>query len=155
MDISKAKEMLNKTFESKTKNKTNKSKSGIGWEIGAYSIRGLSVAIPAAVTMTLEDTWVKNGIGLLATMLIIAMLIIYKEPIKKASKYAPGVIPFAIFVVLAIFFETTSKALLTIGTSGLSGSVLAVPLHAKYLIIKKNTKSPELTALENIANTLK
>lgn len=127
---------------------------GIGWEIGAYSVRGLSVAIPAAVIMTLENSWVKSGLGLLAVVLIIALLIIFKDPIKRASSYAPGVIPFAIFVVISIFFDTTAQALFTVGMSGLSGCVAATPLHLVYLSKNKQTKSPELQALENIAKKL-
>lgn len=159
MDIDKAKQLLNSTSK-KTKAASDKVKAasktpGIGWEVGAYTIRGISLIVPAAVIMTMENSWVKNGLGLLATVLIIALLIVFKEPVKKASGYAPGVIPFSIFVVLAIFFETTSQALLTIGISGLGGSVAAIPLHAKHLSCQQNEKSPELVALETIAQKIK
>ena len=159
MDIDKAKELLNKASD-KSKEATKKVKAvsktpGIWWEVGAYATRTISVVTPATIIMTLEDSWVKNGLGLLATLLIIAVLIIFKDPIKKASGYAPGVIPFAIFVVVAIFFDTTSKSLLTIGISGLSGCTLAIPMHIKYLSCQKQVKSPELEALETIAAKLK
>lgn len=131
-----------------------KNKNGIGWEIAAYTVRGVSVAIPACVTMAIENSWVKTGIGFLAMLLIVALFIIYKEPIKKASGYMPGVIPFSIFVIIALFFKTTSQALLTIGISGLTGSVIAIPLHAKYSL-SKNADSEELHILRNIVDKLK
>ena len=153
MNINEAKEQLNGSTKKKTNAKA--SSSGIGWEIGAYTVRGVSVALPAIVIMCLENSWIKNGIGLLATLLIIALLIIFKEPLKAASSYAPGVVPFTIFIVIAIFFNTTSQSLMTIGISGLSGSVAAIPLHAKYLATKKQEESPELQALKDIAEKLK
>lgn len=130
------------------------SKPGIGWEIGAYSIRGISVALPAVVIMFMENSWVKSGLGLLATLLIVAMIIVFKEPIKKAMGYAPGVIPFTIFVIIAIFFNTVSNAFLTIGISGLAGSAAAIPLHVKYLSLQNTKKTPEQEALERIASSL-
>ena len=159
MDIEKAKELLNKTSKksSATIKKTNSvlTTRGIGWEIGAYAVRALSVATPTAIIMTLENSWVKNGLGLLATLLIIALLIIFKEPIKVATSYAPGVIPFAIFIVVALFFHTTAQSLLAVGISGLAGSFAAIPLHVKYLSYQRTEKSPELTTLETIAESLK
>lgn len=159
MDIEKAKELLNKTTKKSAsvskKTNTMLNTPGIGWEIGAYTVRAVSVATPAAIIMTLENSWAKSGLGLLATLLIIALLIIFKEPIKIATNYAPGVIPFAIFIVVALFFDTTAKSLLTIGISGLAGSFAAIPLHIKYLACQKTEKSPELTALETIAESLK
>lgn len=125
------------------------------WEIGAYIVRTISVGVPACVIMTLENSWVKSGIGLLATFLLIALAIIYKEPIKKAAGFAPGVFPFLIFVIIALFFNTTANALLTIGLSGLGGSVVAIPLHYKYLQSKKPPEEdPQLTVLKDIANKL-
>ena len=125
------------------------------WEISAYIVRTLSVGVPAAVIMTLENSWVKSGIGLLATFLLIALAIIYKEPIKKAAGFAPGVFPFLIFVIIALFFNTTANALLTIGLSGLGGSIVAIPLHYKYLQSKKPPEEdPQLTVLKDIANKL-
>jgi hypothetical protein len=125
------------------------------WEIGAYIVRTISVGVPACVIMTLENSWVKSGIGLLATFLLIALAIIYKEPIKKAAGFAPGVFPFLIFVIIALFFNTTANALLTIGLSGLGGSIVAIPLHYKYLQSKKPPEEdPQLTVLKDIANKL-
>lgn len=125
------------------------------WEIGAYIVRTISVGVPACVIMTLENSWVKSGIGLLATFLLIALAIIYKEPIKKAAGFAPGVFPFLIFVIIALFFNTTANALLTIGLSGLGGSTVAIPLHYKYLQSKKPPEEdPQLTVLKDIANKL-
>lgn len=136
------------------KAKKLKSSNGYGWEVSAYVLRGLSVAVPSGVIMCLENSWVKTGMGLLATLLIISLFLIYKEPIKKMMGYAPGVIPFACFVVISVFFQTTANALLTIGISGLAGSIAAVPLHLKYLSVQKQAKSATQTALENIAETL-
>lgn len=125
------------------------------WEISAYIVRTISVGVPACVIMTLENSWVKSGIGLLATFLLIALAIIYKEPIKKAAGFAPGVFPFLIFVIIALFFNTTANALLTIGLSGLGGSIVAIPLHYKYLQSKKPPEEdPQLTVLKDIANKL-
>lgn len=125
------------------------------WEIGAYIVRTISVGVPACVIMTLENSWVKSGIGLLATFLLIALAIIYKEPVKKAAGFAPGVFPFLIFVIIALFFNTTANALLTIGLSGLGGSIVAIPLHYKYLQSKKPPEEdPQLTVLKDIANKL-
>lgn len=125
------------------------------WEIGAYIVRTISVGVPACVIMTLENSWVKSGIGLLATFLLIALAIIYKEPIKKAAGFAPGVFPFLIFVIIALFFNTTANALLTIGLSGLGGSIVAIPLHYKYLQSKKPPEEDsQLTVLKDIANKL-
>lgn len=128
---------------------------GIGWEIGAYAVRSISVATPAVIIMTLENSWVKTGLGLLATFVIIALILIFKEPIKKASDYAPGAVIFTIFIVIAIFFKTVSNVLLTVGISGVGGSILSVPLHVKYLSAQKQEKSPELLALEQLAEKLK
>lgn len=137
-------------------NKSNgKSTTGFGWEIAAYAIRAVGTGTPAVVIMCLEDSWVKNGIGLLATLLIIALLIIFKEPIQTAAGYAPGVIPFAIFTAIAAFFQTTAYALLTIGISGLASCGIAIPFHAKYLSMQKAKKTPEQEALESIAASLK
>lgn len=146
-----AKAILN----NKVKTAKQESKNpGFGWEIAAYVIRTVGVGTPAIVIMCLEDSWVKTGIGLLATLLIIAMLIIFKEPIKTATAYAPGVLPFAIFVVLALFFQTSANALLTIGISGLASCGIAIPFHAKYLSQQDTKKTPELEALEAIAKSL-
>ena len=156
MDANKAKELLNAVSTKKsTKTDNAKSKTGMGWEISAYTIRAASVSVPAVIVMCMENSWLRNGLGLMATVLIIALLIIFKEPIKKASGYAPGVIPFAIFVTLAIFFDTSAKILLTVGISGLSGSIIAIPFHVKYLSYQQKDKSRALTALENIADSLK
>ena len=137
---------------------TSKAKSfnkNTWWEISAYIVRTISVGVPACVIMTLENSWVKSGIGLLATFLLIALAIIYKEPIKKAAGFAPGVFPFLIFVIIALFFNTTANALLTIGLSGLGGSIVAIPLHYKYLQSKKPPEEdPQLTVLKDIANKL-
>lgn len=138
--------------EETSKKKFNKN---IWWEVSAYVIRGLSVAVPAAIIITIENSWVKSGIGLTLTVVLIALAIIYKEPIKKAAGYAPGVIPFTIFVIIALFFNTTANALLTVGLSGLGGSIISVPLHYKYLKSKENTDSKELSVLKDIAETLK
>ena len=151
MGIEKAKTLVNNKKVAKKKRNT----SGIGWEIGAYATRGVSVLIPAVVIMTLEGSWVKNGLGLLATLLIIAMLIIFKKPIKSASNYAPGVIPFTAFIVIAIFFNTTAKALLTVGISGLTGSIAAIPFHLKYLSYSKTEDSQVLELLNTLTNKLK
>lgn len=155
MDIENAKTLLNKTKTVTNKVKENSKNPGFAWEAAAYAVRGVSASAPAVVIMCLENSWVKTSIGLLATVLIIALLIIFKEPLKTAASYAPGVIPFAIFVVVAMFFQATSRALLTVGISGLTGSGIAVPLHLKYLSYKKTEKSPELQALEQIAEQLK
>lgn len=152
----------NKAKAAKLKEKvdkvTSKAKSfnkNTWWEISAYIVRTISVGVPAAVIMTLENSWVKSGIGLLATFLLIALAIIYKEPVKKAAGYAPGVFPFLIFVIIALFFNTTANALLTIGLSGLGGSIVAIPLHYKYLQSKKPPEEdPQLTVLKDIANKL-
>lgn len=155
MDTNRAKELLN-SISHKTKDKTKKltKTPGFGWEIGAYGVRTICVGVPAAVIMSLEGTWVKNGLGLMATILIIALFIIYRKPIKAAANYAPGVIPFSIFMLIGIFFNTTAASLLTIGVSGLTGSILAIPLHAKYLS-KQNTESDELQALRAMNKQLK
>lgn len=157
MNIENAKELLNKVSTKVKRTKVEKAGKapGIGWEIGAYSVRGVSVAAPSITIMCLENSWVKTGLGLMATVLIIALLIIFKDPIKTASGYAPGVIPFAIFIVIALFFDTTAKTLLTVGVSGFGGSVISIPLHLKYLSHQKTEKSPELQALETIAERLK
>lgn len=146
-------ELRNKLSAKPDKSSTESS-SGLGWEIGAYSIRGISVALPAVIIMFLENSWVKTGLGLLATILIIAMVIIFREPIKKAMGYAPGVVPFTVFVIIAIFFNTTANALMTIGISGLGGSIVSIPLHLKYISMQKGTKTPEQILLENIANKI-
>ena len=74
---------------------------------------------------------------------------------KKGACYAPGVFPFLIFVIIAMFFNTTANALLTIGLSGLGGSIVAIPLHYKYLQSKKPPEEdPQLTVLKDIANKL-
>ena len=125
------------------------------WEISAYIIRALSVVVPAGVIMTLENSWIKSGIGLTCTIVLIALAIIFKKPIKSAAGYAPGVIPFTLFVIIALFFNTTANALLTVGLSGLGGSIAAVPLHYKYLKGKENTDSKELAVLKDIADALK
>ena len=138
---------------SDTVSKTKK-RPGIGWEIGAYAVRGLSVIVPAAVIMFLENSWIKSGIGLLATLMIIALVIIFKQPIKQATSYAPGVIPFTIFIVVAWFFSTTAYALYTIGISGLGGSIAAIPLHLKYISAQEEVKSPEQIELERITNAI-
>ena len=130
------------------------STTGIGWEITAYLIRAVGTGTPAIVIMCLENSWVKTGMGLLATLLIISMLIIFKKPIETATNYAPGVVPFAIFTVLAAFFQTTSYALLTIGVSGLASCGIAIPFHTKYLSMQATKKTPEQEALEQIANAL-
>lgn len=145
-----AKEELQKQETPKKKIDKN-----IWWEISAYIVRGLSAGVPAAIIMTLENSWVKSGIGLTLTIVLVALTIIYKEPIKKAAGYAPGVIPFTIFVIIALFFNTTANALLTVGLSGLGGSIIAVPLHYKYLKAKENTDSKELSVLKDIAEALK
>ena len=149
------KEYLNKktTGLSEKADKARKA-PGIGWEVAAYSVRGVSVAAPAVTIMCLENSWLKTGIGLFATLMIIALFIIYKKPIQKAMSYAPGVIPFSIFVAIAIFFNTVSNALLTIGISGLAGSVVAVPLHLKYTSLQETEKTPEQQSLERIASVL-
>ena len=139
----------------KQENPKKKIDKNIWWEISAYIVRGLSVGVPAAIIMTLENSWVKSGIGLTLTIVLVALAIIYKEPIKKAAGYAPGVIPFTIFVIIALFFNTTANALLTVGLSGLGGSIIAVPLHYKYLKAKENTDSKELSVLKDIAEALK
>lgn len=131
------------------------SKSGIGWEISAYTLRGVSVVIPASIIMIQENSWAKSGLGLLATLMLIALVVIFKEPIKKAAGYAPGVVPFTIFVIIAIFFRTATDALLTVGISGLSGSVASVPLHLKYISKQSQQKTPQEEALESIAESLK
>ena len=149
---------MNKFDEARNKltnaSTTKKEGTGIGWEIGAYTIRGVSVALPAIVIMILENSWVKNGLGLLATLLIIAILIIFRKPLKNAAGYAPGVIPFTIFVIIALFFNTTAQALLTVGISGLGGSVAAIPLHLKYISVQKDVKTPEQKLLETIVNKI-
>lgn len=152
MKINEAKEFLNKSNKDKPK---LIGTPGFGWEIGAYSIRAVSVLIPVLVIMALENSWVKSGLGLLATLLIVAMLIIFRKPLGHAAGYAPGVIPFSIFIVIATFFNTTAKSLLIVGTSGLAGSVLAIPLHIKYLRYQKAEKSPELLALEALTSKIK
>lgn len=155
MNIDKAKNALNAVSKKASTVSKKMHTPGIGWEIGAYSIRGVSVAVPAVVIMFLENSFVKSGLGLLATLLIVALLLIYKEPIKKAAGYAPGVLPFTIFIVLAIFFDTTAKSLFLIGSSGLGGSLLAIPFHLKYLNANKNEESEELKTLKTIAAKLK
>lgn len=150
MDIEKAKLQLNAPKEKHTK-----MSSGLKWEIAAYAVRAISTATPAVIVMFMENSWVKSGLGLTATVLLVALAIIFKEPLKKAMNYAPGVIPFTIFVIIAIFFNTTAKALLAIGISGLGGSIVAIPLHAKYLAYTDDTESPELQALKAIAKKLK
>lgn len=139
----------------KQENPKKKIDKNIWWEISAYIVRGLSAGVPAAIIMTLENSWAKSGIGLTLTIVLVALAIIYKEPIKKAAGYAPGVIPFTIFVIIALFFNTTANALLTVGLSGLGGSIIAVPLHYKYLKAKENTDSKELSVLKDIAEALK
>lgn len=125
------------------------------WEISAYIVRTLSVAIPTCVIITIDGSWVKSGIGLTATILLIALAIIYREPLKKAMGYAPGVVPFTIFVIVALFFNTTANALLTVGISGLGGSIAAIPLHYKYLQSKKPPEEdPQVTVLKSIAEKL-
>lgn len=155
MTINEAKAALN-TKSNKISNKLSELKNpGIGWEIGAYAVRGTSVIVPSVVIMALENSWFTTGLGLLATFVIMALLLIFKEPIKKASGYAPGIVTFAIFVVIAIFFDTVSDALLIIGLSGIAGSTAAIPLHLKYLSKNQQSKSPELMAIETLAERLK
>ena len=88
--LSEFQETIDKNSESikakkeKLKSKVNKIDKTVWWEIGAYLIRTLATAVPAVVIMTLENSWVKSGIGLTATILLIALALIYKEPLKKA-----------------------------------------------------------------------
>lgn len=153
MNIEKAKQQLNAKPDKNAK--TEKISSGIGWEIGAYAVRAGSVGGTAITIIAIENSWLKNGLGLMATLLIISLLLIFRKPIKSATNYAPGVIPFSIFIVLAIFFDTTAKSLFTIGISGLIGSVAAIPLHLKYLSYSDTNESPELKTLMNIIKKIK
>jgi hypothetical protein len=161
--LSEFQETIDKNSESikakkeKLKSKVNKIDKTVWWEIGAYLIRTLATAVPAVVIMTLENSWVKSGIGLTATILLIALALIYKEPLKKAMGAAPGVIPFTIFVIIALFFNTTANALLTVGLSGLGGSIVAIPFHYKYTQAQKakeNEDSEEVKVLKTIAEKL-
>lgn len=154
MKIAEARTALNSKTKKVTEILSKLKTPGIGWEIGAYGIRIVSVTVPAAVIMTLEDSWLKSSIGLMATFLIVAILFIMSEPIKKASNFAPGVLVFAIFIAIAVLFQTVSDVLLTIGISGLAGCIAAIPLHCKYLSRQEEQKSPELQALEKIANNI-
>lgn len=146
-----------KAKKEKLKNTVNKIDRSIWWEIGAYTIRTLSTAVPAVVIMALENSWVKTGMGLMCTILLIALALIYKEPLKKAMNNAPGVVPFTIFVIIALFFNTTANALLTVGLSGLGGSIVAIPFHYKYTQCQKaklNEESEEVKVLKTIAEKL-
>lgn len=150
-------ESTNKIKEKVTKvsDKLKTVNKNTWWEISAYIIRTLSVAVPTCVIITIEGSWVKSGIGLTATVLLIALAIIYRQPLKKAMGYAPGVVPFTIFVIVALFFNTTANALLTVGISGLGGSIIAIPLHYKYLQSKKPPEEdPQVTVLKSIAEKL-
>jgi hypothetical protein len=128
---------------------------GIGWEIAAYIVRALFVLVPAITIMALKDSWLKTGLSLLATLLIVSLLIVFKDPLKKASGYAPGAVPFAIFITLALLFKAVSNAFLTIGVFGLLGCLITIPLHLKFLSYKEQEKSPELQALETITSLLR
>ena len=136
------------------KTKKASKQPGFGWEVGAYAMRIVPTATPAIVITCLENSWVKTGLGLTATLIVIALLIIMREPISKAMGYAPGVVPFAVFVALGIFFKTAANALLIIGGCGLGGCVLSIPLHLKYLSCQSEKKSPELQALEKISEAV-
>jgi hypothetical protein len=160
MKLTDAKAALNAKDVSKKLSAASKKLSavkspGFGWEVGAYAIRSVSVVAPASIIMTLENSWVKSGIGLLAAFMIIALLVIFKEPIEKASNYAPGTFVFIIFVIIAVLFKTVSNVLLTVGISGMCGCGIAAPLHIKYLSYKKQEKSPELLAMETLCDRLK
>lgn len=105
----------------------------IWWEIAAYTVRILSCAIPAVVIMYQEHSWQKASLGLLASLVILATVIILYRPIKSLFKLAPGVLPFSVFIIVALLFKTMSDAFLIVGSAGLIGSVLAIPLHYRYL----------------------
>lgn len=134
-----------------TSKKFNKN---VLWEWGAYAIRTVSVVLPTAIITTINEAWTKTSIGFSATLIIIALLIIYKEPINKFRGAAPGVLPFAIFLVLAMFFYSTAENLFIVGISGFGGSIVATPLHIKYMQTKASEKSDEVKALETIAQKL-
>lgn len=128
---------------------------GVGWEISAYIVRIISVVVPACIIMYLQNSWVKNSLGLMATATIIAVILILKEPIKKASGFAPGIIIFSIMTLIAMLFNTVVEILFVVGISGLVGSGIAIPLHLKYISYKENEKSPELQAIEALVDKLK
>ena len=125
------------------------------WEIAAYAVRLLSCAIPAIIIMYQENSWQKASLSLIGTLLLIATIIILYRPIRAATKFIPGVIPFGAFVGIAFVFKTMADALLTIGIAGLVGSIIAIPLHYKYLSTQSSKADESLNSLKEIAETLK
>lgn len=125
------------------------------WEVAAYAIRILSVVIPAIIIMYQENSWQKASLGLVASLMIAAVVIIMYRPIRSAMKFIPGVVPFGIFVIAAIAFKTMSDALLVIGIAGLVGSVIAIPFHYKYISTIKANANEGLDTLKQIADNLK
>lgn len=145
--------MLSKIKENTQKLKTLKLTKDTKWEVLAYLIRISSCIIPAVIIMYTENSWKKASLSLLGSLVLVAIAIILYQPIKNAMSFIPGVVPFGIFVAIAIAFKTMADAFLIIGISGLCGSVLAVPFHYKYL--QSLSKDDEiLTTLSEINDKL-
>lgn len=123
------------------------------WEVTAYAIRVLSCVIPALIIMYQEHSWQKASLSLMGSLLVIAIVIIMFRPIKALFSFAPGVLPFAIFVGMSFAFKTMADAFLTIGISGLIGSVIAIPFHYRY-IQGLSTDDPFSRAIQDINSKL-
>ena len=146
---------VDKIKEKITAAKSQEFTKDMWWEIAAYIIRLVSVVVPAVVIMYQENSWQKASLGLIASLMIAAVVIIMYRPIRAAMKFVPGVIPFGVFVIAALAFRTMADALLVIGISGLAGSVVAIPFHYKYISTIKATANESVDALKQIAESLK
>lgn len=131
-----------------------KTTGNIWWEISAYAIRTTGIVAPSAIIATINHTWVKTSLGFSVTLMLLALFIIYQKPIKAAMNIAPGVIPFAVFLIAGYFFYTTATSLFIIGGSGLIGCSAAIPLHLKYAAETKDILSPETLALKALTEKL-
>lgn len=123
---------LKKTVKDKSENFRALGKN-VWWEVAAYAVRIVCCATPAIIIMYQENSWQKASLGLLASLVIVAIIMILYKPIKQLFSLAPGVLPFGIFIAVSIAFKTMADAFLIIGSCGLFGSILAIPLHYKYL----------------------
>jgi len=144
------------SLKKETGQDTTKNVSGgnIWWEISAYAIRTIGIVTPSAIIATINHTWLKTGIGFSITLVLLSLFIIYQKPLKSMMSYAPGVVPFAIFLIVGYFFYTTANSLFIIGGSGLVGCIAAVPCHLKYTIAVVHKESPEVIALRELTERL-
>lgn len=151
-----AKNVLNKvtTKTKKLGNKVSKFNKNNWFTIGGYALQTLSVVVPIAIITTLQDAWLKTGLGFGICAALFCLLIVFWRPIKKFNKTAPGVLPFAIIFLIALFFNMTMETIMIVAGSGLAGSVGATPLHMAYENSKKTETTPEVEALNKIATLL-